>query len=481
MTDRFIESCEQEQLHLSGHIQAFGALLMVDHESCVRHVSANFSALAITEQTPKVGERVCAPIDALLRNYQSTSCTSLFGFSGVNEAFSVWVTPQPTGILLEFAKAAEGSVVTITEPEFPAFRDEDERNFYRHQLLEWVAHVTGHQRVMYYQFLEEGDGQVVDEYVASDVQGSYLDLHFPASDIPKVARRIYEKTPWRQIADATSEAVPIKGESHLDLTLSCLRSVSPYHLQYMSNMGVESSVSFSIVSQNNLTALLSCQSMTPRTLSLELLNYISSIVDMFSLRERGWESQARFAFLDTLNLGSAALKSLLGQPQLNDGLWSEIINVLMQQFEADGVVICTDEMLYSHGISFESDILQLVDGWFVEQEESIFATDSLLRLTDEPLLSQVAGFCAFKVRLGQVNHLRVYCCRQEFIHHVSWGGNPNKPKETTGAGVPTSPRSSFARWVEKRLGHSRPWSSLVALRLHHYRKLFEESRFIRSL
>lgn len=480
MTDRFIESCEQEQLHLSGHIQAFGALLMVDHESCVRHVSGNFAALAITAQVPKVGEQICTPIDALLRNYRSAPQSHIFGFSGIKDEFSVWITPQPTGALLEFVKAASHAMLTVA-PEFPVIRDEDERNFYRHQLLEWIAAVSGHQRVMYYQFLDGGDGRVVDEYVSSDAEGSYLDLHFPASDIPKVARHIYEQTPWRQIADATSGAVSINGDGQLDLTLSCLRSVSPYHLQYMSNMGVESSVSFSILSQNSLTALLSCHSMTPRALSLELLNQISDAVGMFSLRERGWESQERSAFLDTLNLSSASLKSLLNQPSSNEGLWAEIISILMQQFDADGILICIDDMVYSNGVVFDSDVLHLVDGWFVEQEENVFVTDSLNRLTDESLLSEVAGFCALKLTIGQVRQLRVYFCRQEFIHDVSWGGNPNKPRESISAESPTSPRYSFARWVEKRVGHCRPWSSRVVLRLHYYRRLFEASHFLRSL
>lgn len=44
---------------------------------------------------------------------------------------------------------------------------------------------------MYYSFLDDGDGEVLNEKKDSSLYGSYLGLRFPASDIPKIARKLF--------------------------------------------------------------------------------------------------------------------------------------------------------------------------------------------------------------------------------------------------------------------------------------------------
>src|SRR5690606_12928223 len=63
-----------------------------------------------------------------------------------------------------------------------------------------VRRLTGYARVMIYRFLDDDAGVVVAEALA-DGQHSFLNHHFPASDIPKQARALYIRNLVRVIPD----------------------------------------------------------------------------------------------------------------------------------------------------------------------------------------------------------------------------------------------------------------------------------------
>ena len=110
--------------------------------------------------------------------------------------------------------------------------------------------LTGFDRVMVYRFLDDGAGAVLAED-RDDAYPTFLNHHFPASDIPKQARALYIRNLTRVIPDVDYEPAPLRptvsGAAPLDMSDSVLRSVSPIHLQYLRNMGVRASASVSIV------------------------------------------------------------------------------------------------------------------------------------------------------------------------------------------------------------------------------------------
>ena len=63
-----------------------------------------------------------------------------------------------------------------------------------------IRRVTGYDRVMVYRFDQDGHGQVVAEDSLASLE-PFLGLHYPASDIPAQARRLYIANPLRIIAD----------------------------------------------------------------------------------------------------------------------------------------------------------------------------------------------------------------------------------------------------------------------------------------
>jgi light-regulated signal transduction histidine kinase (bacteriophytochrome) len=128
---------------------------------------------------------------------------------------------------------------------------------------EEVRTLTGFDRVMVYRFDSEWNGEVVAESKREDLE-SFLGWHYPASDIPAQARRLYTVNWLRFIVDVAyvpSRLVPAyaAGASEpLDMSHSILRSVSPIHIEYLRNMGVQASMSISLVVDGQLAGLIAC-------------------------------------------------------------------------------------------------------------------------------------------------------------------------------------------------------------------------------
>ena len=171
------------------------------------------------------------------------------------------------------------------------------RTFYRVAAREMRA-VTGFDRVMIYRFDHDGSGEVIAESARSGLE-SYLGLHYPASDIPRQARILYERNWLRIIPDVNAKPAAIEPQldregQALDLSMSILRSVSPIHVEYLQNMGVAASMSASILRQGKLWGLFACHHYAPHHVSFARRTAAELFGQMFSLlmesRERDNES-----------------------------------------------------------------------------------------------------------------------------------------------------------------------------------------------
>jgi chemotaxis family two-component system sensor kinase Cph1 len=129
------------------------------------------------------------------------------------------------------------------------------------EIAKFMRSYTGFERVLIYRFNEDMSGTVIAESKIDGVE-SYLNLFYPPNDIPAQARELYKINWMRITADAKSEPIPIlsaDGEAHkgpLDLTHSLLRSMSPIHLEYIRRQGLRSSMSLSLISQDELWGLI---------------------------------------------------------------------------------------------------------------------------------------------------------------------------------------------------------------------------------
>ena len=86
---------------------------------------------------------------------------------------------------------------------------------------------------------------------------------------------------------------PESGGQPLDLSLAVTRSVSPIHIEYLKNMGVEASMSVSIMKDGELWGLFACHHHSPRYIEYERRTALEMFAHMFSYELSRFEDQQR--------------------------------------------------------------------------------------------------------------------------------------------------------------------------------------------
>ena len=475
MNNRFLAECERERLHLSGHIQAHGALLVIDSDLRITHRSANLGSF-LDDSELCIGARLPAPLKdyvATLGPQSAARVAVMNALAWKNQPLDLIVTrSNDAATLLELIRAGHddngwvaSSAKIIEQP-----RGLEELMAAKQALVQRVFDLSGFRRVMYYRFLSDGDGQVLAEAHDPEVYGSYLGLRFPASDIPQIARTLYLQNPWRMIPDAHAPAIPLEGrEETPDLSRSDLRSVSAVHQVYLANMGVIASLSFPVVVAGQLHGLVACHHHKRCQLPLALLESLSQEVRTFNLSLTSFAASNRIMLVDGLKRRFSSIREEVERTGGLEYAWHTFAPALADEFGCEGVQLQVGEMNLNWGEGLERNAFGSLDRWFCNHiTEALWLSDSLRRDTPDFPNSRIAGVLAIKVRCSDGRMLRAYFTRQEHIHEVSWGGNPDKPVEFHDGTLGIAPRQSFERWVEKRLGHCRPWESetrLLGLRL----------------
>ncbi|MDY7012210.1 MAG: GAF domain-containing protein [Cyanobacteriota bacterium] len=164
-----------------------------------------------------------------------------------------------------------------------------------------VRAFLGTDRVKIYQFQPDGHGWVVAESLNENRLPSLLGLHFPADDIPAYARELYLRARQRTIVDLDSHQIGISPLDDSDPSAPDIRyrPVDPCHLEYLTAMGVRSSVVVPIVleganlasdaplpslgANQRLWGLLVSHHSESRAVAEEELDLIQSVVGQVSI------------------------------------------------------------------------------------------------------------------------------------------------------------------------------------------------------
>lgn len=152
-------------------------------------------------------------------------------------------------------------------------------------------------RIKIYRFQKDGTGQVIAESVAQNSLPSLLNLNFPASDIPPHAREMFVKARVRSIVDVPNQILTLNCPEHLgttgDLTVEDVqnqtiedilqRTVDPCHVEYLTSMGVKSSLVVPILHQQNLWGFLVSHHSQPKAFSNEELQIVQILTDQVAI------------------------------------------------------------------------------------------------------------------------------------------------------------------------------------------------------
>lgn len=476
-----LDTCEAEPIHIPGAIQPHGVLVALDDDLRVVMVSANvgeqlgvdaadavdrpFADLVGSRLADAVAERVglgltgeplVVPLEEIPTSAGFAEATADVKLHRSGERLVVEL--EPLGRLSTFPLtyqstraamarlAAAGSVQELAD-----------------QLVKEIRAVLGFDRVMVYRFDEDWNGEVIAEDRRPDLN-SFAGLHYPASDIPAQARRLYTINWTRLIADVHYAPVPLHPVldpgtgAPLDLSFSTLRSVSPIHLEYLGNMGVGASMSLSLVRDEELWGLVACHHYSgshrpshDARAAAEFLGQVAS--QLVGERVQSDEREARLATQTMVGLMTRrltastddTLETLLADPELLDLVG------------ATGVAQCVDGLIRTRGAVPPDDDLRRIAGALEVRDQYVTTSDRLGGLV--PDLVDHGGIAAGAMRLGFAADRWLLWLRPELPQVVDWGGDPtNKLLAATESGsVRLSPRKSFDKWRQLVRGRSAPW------------------------
>lgn len=324
-----------------------------------------------------------------------------------------------------------------------------------------IADLTGFDRVLAYRFDAEWNGHVVAE-AGNGALPSYLDLRFPAGDIPAQARALYASNRLRIIPDAAYAAVPIEPATNpdtagpLDLSQAQLRSVSPVHLEYMRNMGTAASMSVSILVDGRLWGLISCHSAHPHSVPVTIRDACDFIVQSLAMRIAALVHAEDGASRVALSrISGRLLASMSGSFGWVDGLVA-IADDLLDQVGASGAAIVTEDRYLTAGdVPDEDQVRGIVEWLKTRDDQEIVSTASLSQQYGEAedFAAQASGLLA--VRISELYPSWLLWFRPEVVRTVQWGGDPHKVVHESGR---IHPRKSFDAWREQVRLHARPWT-----------------------
>ncbi|MCT7982549.1 EAL domain-containing protein [Laspinema sp. A4] len=162
-----------------------------------------------------------------------------------------------------------------------------------HEILETTAReiraFLNTHRVKIYRFEEDGSGEVIAESIQSDRLPSMLGLRFPATDIPMKSRELFLTARQRVIVDVPSGRKTTEELDFSDNGESISRGgirywpVDPCHGEYLTNMGVSSSLAIPILHQHHLWGLLVSHHGKPRRYSEREIEIVQLLVDQMSI------------------------------------------------------------------------------------------------------------------------------------------------------------------------------------------------------
>ncbi|MGI2903820.1 GAF domain-containing protein [Tolypothrix sp. VBCCA 56010] len=267
-------------------------------------------------------------------------------------------------------------------------------------------------RVKIYQFQPDSHGLVIAESIQSGRLPPLLGLNFPADDIPPYARELYVRARQRTIVDLTTHEIGISplncretGEL-LDQQDIRYRPVDPCHVEYLTAMGVKSSVVVPIVLENKETGkdslpslqqssqlwgLLVSHHSEPRVVTEQELLFIQSVVDQVAI---------------------AISQSIL-------------LNQVRQQARQEAIINQVTEQLYS------TPIVQLEAA--LEETVAAFAGSGgrlyLLPDNEQSAEIYICGVQPTQLDGGQGRHIEEHRLWQKYLYSASMSpvGNPEQP------------------------------------------------------
>lgn len=474
-----ISNCDREPVHIPGCIQPFGALIATDSKvETITHTSANLTDVLAIAPQDVLGQPIHAVLSEqmvhMLRNVAGhptiESQRERIGAYTLNgQTIDVSLHRSGNYFLIEIEPISSEDIHNQTafiqaRLLLARLQDETKTSALLKLAVRDLQRVTGFDRVMAYQFLPDGAGEVVAEAKYADLD-SYLGLRYPASDIPQQVRAIALRMPIRVIADIDAKPADLHAidpdAAPLDLSLTQVRAVSPIHLEYLANMGVQSAMNLAIIVRRELWGLLAFHHNSFRLLSPDYRSTCDLFGQLFSLKFQQVLEEERF---NVRKRTTSAISQVVSQIQNNNSFTQTVQTIgdkLCTMLSADGMAVVSQPEIATYGDTPTLDIIsELVQQVQSHPTPDLAPFENLkqLPLSDFAQLGQTAG--ALLLGIAPTDQVYVIFFRNELIYDVRWAGSPEKAIVEGPFGPRLQPRASFAEYRETIAGQCQPWSSL---------------------
>lgn len=474
-----LSNCDREPIHIPGKVQSQGFLLAVDSESLlITYASENTKDYIAVEAKNLLGRPFENFEELAGLNIKSGQLLQMIHLGGVKKDFGS-INPYPVQIneadyymiisasgksfLIEFEAATlEYDIQNQIGKSVSEILGGKSLRSLLHNTAKEIRDIIHYDRVMIYKFLEDGHGEVIAEVKNDDLEPFY-GLHYPASDIPKQARELYKLNYTRIIADVNTESAPILTlaiDEPLDLTHSVLRAVSPIHIQYLKNMGVESSFSISLIAHGELWGLIACHNYSPKFIDYKAREgsaLIGKIVSSaLEYREDEEQEQQSTSYQLAMSLISLHLTK-------DEDLVSALIGqeyTIKDIAGASGAAVLYDNEISTIGVTPDKGQLRELFDWLkFTMDDAIYYTHRLPEVFPTAKAYKEVGSGIIAAMVSKDMDEIVVWFRPEQITEIHWAGNPEKPVVLSENGLMNlSPRNSFETFSQQVENTALKWT-----------------------
>jgi len=473
-----LTNCDREPIHIPGSVQPFGVLLALVSDFTIATASENAGVHFGIDHGDLLRRRLDQVFRADAVRKIRERVDYLSGADAVERMFGVVL--QDDGVPYDLAIHFSGAYLVV-EAE-PSVKEPDVNSGELVRLMlgrvrkarsitelsqeaaRQIKILTGFDRVMVYRFHPDGSGEVIAEVAAAGLE-TFLGLHYPASDIPKQARALYQRNWLRIISDVDAQPVRLVADAAhsaelLDLSMSVLRSVSPIHIEYLHNMGVRASMSISILREGQLWGLFACHHYaSAHHIPFERRTAAELFGQMFSWILEGREREADVTYEAHAHKIQEQLMETAAAHAHSVRAIADFIPEYRKMIDCDGIAVWSDDKLTLDGETpTEREVHELIAFINRTSPGRIVATADIARLyaAAEAFRDRAAGFLAIPISRTPRDCLLFF--RREILRSVNWAGAPDKIYEEGPLGPRLTPRKSFETWQETVRGQSKPWS-----------------------
>ncbi len=478
ITPEMLNRCHTEPIHKPGAIQDHALLLACDPQGVIIQVSANSQAWLDIPPERLVGRSLAM---LLPRAVVALMALPVVDEAGHPELLDLgehtladdsiirplwWGVRRARVMILEVEQVDPRPEAMQPLADEPILTVGDDKQAAQSAIAQ-LAPDIGYDRVLAYAFFPGGEGEVIAEAVAPDLE-PFLGLRYPASDVPEQVRALALRTPLRVLADATRNPValvpdlPVGCADQLDLGLGMVRSQSPMYRQYLRNMDIRGTMSASVVVGGRLWGLLICNHRDARRPGLAERNRLKAVAAALGRRLAFMEQQLD----ETLEARCLALIAPLAKhpgelTQWMDGLTRQA-EELLRLVHASGFAVVTPERILTLR---NAPVPAAIRTALTTSGPTIIhdGSNRALAVALHSALGGTGGLCGMlAVPVGRDTGISLCWFRPEHNHEITWAGDMSElGKSITRRpdGVPVfSPRRSFAAWTQQVRGLSRPWT-----------------------